>query len=100
VHAIDKVGYRLIDGYIHSISQRFNSSAWGYGNEVEVGNALKECQTPRSEIFVTVLLALEYSDHRLNYGEHITLKSLKALKIPFKNSVSKISIVSRLLTWF
>jgi len=28
--------------------------AWGYGNETEVGNALKQCKTPRSEIFVTV----------------------------------------------
>jgi len=35
--------------------------AWGYGNEVEVGKALKECNTPRSEIFVTVPMFMEMS---------------------------------------
>jgi len=55
VYAIDKVGYRLIDGYTQ-FPKAFNQSAWGYGNEVEVGKALKECQIPRTEIFVTVIV--------------------------------------------
>jgi len=31
-----------------------NCRAWIYQNEVELGNALKQCKTPRSEIFVIV----------------------------------------------
>jgi diketogulonate reductase-like aldo/keto reductase len=53
-YAIDDVGYRHIDGYAFSKLERLNTSAWAYGNEAEVGNALKQCKTPRSEIFVTV----------------------------------------------
>lgn len=53
MYAIEDVGYRLIDGYVFSAA---NTSAWGYGNEVQVGNAIKACKTPRSEIFVTVSL--------------------------------------------
>jgi len=37
---------------------KIDSRAWGYGNEVEVGNAIKECNTPRSEIFVTVPISM------------------------------------------
>jgi diketogulonate reductase-like aldo/keto reductase len=29
-------------------------SAWGYGNEIPLGNALQHCKTPRDQIFVTV----------------------------------------------
>ena len=68
--------------------------AWGYGNEVEVGKALKVCNTPRSDIFVTVLLLIKRANKRPNYGERITLKCLKGLKIPSTNLVSNTLIVS------
>jgi 2,5-diketo-D-gluconate reductase A len=39
-----EVGYRLID------------TAQGYGNEVAVGNAIKKCDVPRKELFITTKL--------------------------------------------
>jgi diketogulonate reductase-like aldo/keto reductase len=42
---------RLISG---TAGRKLIIRAWGYGNETEVGIALKQCKTPRSEIFVTV----------------------------------------------
>ena len=60
--AID-VGYRLID------------TAQSYGNEEEVGSAIKECGIPREEIFITTKVWLE------NYGyEKCRSSVLKSLE--------------------
>ncbi len=53
-------GYRLFD------------TAQLYGNEAEVGTALKELQLPRNEIFLTTKVAEE------NQGYEQTIKSVKA----------------------
>jgi diketogulonate reductase-like aldo/keto reductase len=45
------IGYRLFD------------TAESYGNEVGVGRGIKECGTPREDIFLTTKLAAEYKDY-------------------------------------
>jgi diketogulonate reductase-like aldo/keto reductase len=51
IYVIDEVGYRLIDRFI---PLQTNNKAWGYGDEVEVGNAIRKCKTPRNQVYVTV----------------------------------------------
>lgn len=54
-YAVDEVGCRHIDGLLHARYAIADGRAFGYRNEVDVGRALKQCATPRSEIFITVL---------------------------------------------
>ena len=64
-----KVGYRLID------------TAQSYFNESEVGDAIKECGVPRSELFITTKVWID------NYGydkcKESVLKSLEKLKTDY-----------------
>ena len=57
-----------------------------YENEAEVGKAIQEAKTPRSEIFVTVFfIPCHKSDGRRSYGVRITQEQNKDLKIPSKS---------------
>ena len=60
-------------------------SAWAYQNEAEVGKAIRECRTPRSELFITVLDWRLGSNDRLNYGVHIIPEQKKDLMILYTN---------------
>ena len=57
--AID-VGYRLFD------------TAWIYGNEQAVGNAIKNCKVPREELFITSKVWTK------DIGYDLTRKALEA----------------------
>jgi hypothetical protein len=68
--------------------------AYAYGNEVELGKALKECKTPRSEIFVTVRPNMDHKvECRPNYGALIILELPRDWMCPLTTLASNISIV-------
>lgn len=52
---LTKLDMAILTGIFLLVERDINYRAWMYGNEVEVGKAIKQCKTPRSEIFVTVL---------------------------------------------
>lgn len=65
--AIDKVGYRHLD------------TATAYGNEKEVGDAVRQCSVPRSELFITTKLAPAYVQDAVGEFE----KSLNRLNVDY-----------------
>ena len=66
--AID-LGYRLID------------TAQAYGNEVGVGNGIKESNIDRSELFITSKIKAEYKDY--NSAKRSIDQSLKDLNVDY-----------------
>ena len=82
------LGYRHLD------------CAWGYMNEKDVGEGIRQSGVPRSEIFVRLLLVyyeLErktFSRSRASSGERITAKSNNAWTRHWPILVPTISIAS------
>lgn len=64
-----EAGYRLID------------TAWQYGNENEVGMAVKECEVPREKLFITTKLWTEHV--RTGSTRKALEESLKNLKLEY-----------------
>ncbi len=64
-----EIGYRLID------------TAWQYGNEKEVGNAVRTCSIPREDIFVTTKLWTEHV--RTNSTRNALEESLRNLQLEY-----------------